>query len=555
MKNARSTPQSRAKRVRQTVTQNKNKSTKHAAEKLRRLERVIRLHVGSTAEARSAIKALAGHDNLTTDSVLKSWNALPVENKAQNVRLAKEALLKPFVTDGLSWCAVRALGFRGLGERFYAKCVKGEVATDRRHGSKLVDAGKIYLEWHNFSYARADGSRVFYRTQAEIAQQVARSAGCSKATALRGKPDGIKRAKRPEDLCPLCEELRSARLKALQGKGWCPPAGTDLREAPIATVNGWVAASDLEVTLPEKLEPLVKHEQLNIMLHKLRDETMHTNKCKDTLSIVLDWAAPVEFRGFRQTSAGFHNKVTYAMLGACASVPSGNGEVVRALHYFHGYDPERGCVKDGVRTAVRAGYLVDCCVAHFKQVTGTHPLHIKIFMDCAQHFRNKVVAQWLVSDAPLTARSSVYLVWTAQYHGKSCLDGSFYDAKQWVKNKGDFNPASDLASVVAEAYSGVGNFSGLVFPQMDAFRPFGIDGVRHAIIPHMAATHSLQLEDNFFKINHLLLGLEFCAGAVIRARYDMPLYTPRQAKAFPLVLAPGKGDASLARLGKRLGRL
>ena len=471
------------------------------------------------------------------------------------MRVAKAALLKPLVKAGLSWGAVRALGFRGLGKAFYSKCAKDAVATDRGHGRQQVDAGQVFLEWHGRSYPHAAGHRVFYRTQDEVAAEIAGAVGCSKATALRLMPGDIKRAKRPEDLCPLCEELRPARLEWLQSTGWVAPHGSDVREAPVATVNEWAASTGRAPRLPAKLGPLVQHEKLKELLHQVRENALNNSASNDTLSVVLDWSAPVEFREFRQTSHSFHQKNTYAMLGACASFPGVEGDRGRSLHYFHGFEPIRGCHKDSVRTALHSGFLIDRCVKRFEDITGSGPQKILVFMDCAMHFRNKVVAQFLCSDALFTARSSVTLVWTAEYHGKTCLDGSFYDAKQWVKTKGDFKPAAGLKSAVEQAYRGKLNYTGLVLPTVDEDRPFGIEGVRRARIPNMAATYSLKLEGRSFVLNHLLTSLKFCKGSRVPARFDASSYLHKKPKSIPSRPTPAKSDATLSRLKKKYGRL
>ena len=209
------------------------------------------------------------------------------------------------------------------------------------------------------------------------------------------------------------------------------------------------------------------------------------------------------------------------MIGACASMP-GDLEGARKLHYFHGYDAERGAVKDSVRTAVHAGVLVSHSVALFSETTGVAPKHIIIFADCAAHFRNKVVAQWLTSDAEFTTQSQVKVMWTAEHHGKTALDGSFSDAKEWVRRKCNFRNATSLKDAIATAYCGSGSYSGFVLPPVDERRPFGHEGVRHARIPHLRSTYSVERDGEHFNLNYMIRELSFCSGRRVRARSDCP---------------------------------
>ena len=276
------------------------------ARKLKALMELITRHVGSAEGARAAVKELAGYDNKTTDSIKELWGALPRAQGSKKVRLEKAALLRPLTHAGQSRAKLRALGFDGVGQKMYATCVGNKAPQDGRKGRCAKnDAGAIYLEWHNRSYEHSSGGRVFYKTLDQVAGEVASAEKCSKSTPLRHRPRGLKRARRPEDLCPLCEELRSERVKSLKRSGWVAPVGADPDEAPCKTVQTWAAECEKPQELPKKLEPLLQHEALQELTCKVRNHYMHSDLGRDTLSVVLDWSAPVEFRDIRQTSSAF----------------------------------------------------------------------------------------------------------------------------------------------------------------------------------------------------------------------------------------------------------
>ena len=184
------------------------------------------------------------YDNRATDAVRAQYESLPKNHLAKESREAAIRTLAPLA--GIPLAEAQRLGFhveRSLWASVQDNASRGPASkpSDKRGGRADHElAGRIKEEWVGRSFEGADGRRVFYKTQQEIAREIADDvtilfpgAAPAISTVVKYKPQEVRRAKHPTDLCPICEEIRRLQLRLAKryGAAWEAADARDLEEA------------------------------------------------------------------------------------------------------------------------------------------------------------------------------------------------------------------------------------------------------------------------------------------------------------------------------------
>ena len=319
---------------------------------------------GSKEDAALLAKHLAGYDNVTTDVLRRQYNALPKGRRAKNVRASGIRILAPLAA--LSRSAVNSLGF-DVGRHMWSSVKKlGSGAPlvgppdDRGGRTSHGMTDTIRAMWIDKSYEGADGSRVFYRSRRELLREIADGVGemlpeyrPSLSTAEKYKPANVKHAKRPSDLCPVCEEARGIQVKIAKRYGVAERGVEDgeVRRYEAKQLSAKVAGAAMDGNDPDyaNLMVLRKHMDLADSLKTACDNAIKF--CPDAGKIVMvaDWAGRVEVRSHRSDLHEYFHSQSLQMLGALVSTHTGGGE--RETRYLHAYDLRPRVAKNACRSA------------------------------------------------------------------------------------------------------------------------------------------------------------------------------------------------------------
>ena len=90
-------------------------------------------------------------------------------------------------------------------------------------------------------------------------------------------------------------------------------------------------------------------------------------------------------------------------------------------------------------------------LVHAFECFGRTPIAVKIWLDTAQHFRNKCIFYEVPTTLFRTSAQNVDICFHAEHYGKTPLDASFRRAKEWVKLYLDFASVKSLSVTVEDA--------------------------------------------------------------------------------------------------------
>ena len=399
---------------------------------------------GSERDGALLAKHVAGFDNRTTDSTRALFRDLPRYSGEKATRDAKVKLLAPLAQ--LSHKAVGDLGFE-VGRALW-RSVQGQRA-DARGGQKRSHSLKpaIRTKWRRLSYEGASGGRVVYGPIKAAAAQISEEFGesdrtVSLSTILKYRPSDVRPAKRPTDLCPVCEEGRRVRLKLLKKYGAGGAAAWN--DGEVRQFSAKKLLSDPNVNRDavladddhQRLITIEKHESLAATTHAMIQDRLRGAGNEGDAVCVADWAGKVEAKSFRQDQNEYFHPTTLSMLGVLVSTPMQNGR--RALTYLHAYDLRDEVAKTGFRAATGLECVLEVANDMYREEWARNPETVEIWMDTAKPFRNKLLMYHMVVASAASKRSKVALRWFAEHHGKTILDASFRRAREWVGAHADY---------------------------------------------------------------------------------------------------------------------
>ena len=470
--------------------------------------RMLQEFAGSEEDAALIAKHLAGYDNLTTDELRRQYAALPGGRRAKKVRGSGIRILAPLAS--LSRSAVNRLGF-DVGRHMWSSVKKHGSGTplveppdDRGGRASHGMADTIRTMWIAKSYEGADGSRVFYRTQRELTREIADEVGealpayrPSLSTVGRYKPANVKRAKRPSDLCPVCEEARGLQVKIAKRYGVAERGAEDgeVRRHEAKELCARVAGAATEADDPDYANLMVLRKHMDLA-DTLKTECDNAIKfCPDAGKIVMvaDWAGRVEVRSHRSDAHEYFHSQPLQMLGALVSMHRGGGE--RHTRYIHAYDLRPRVAKNAYRSTSALEQCIQEAMKMHRAGSGVPPKSVQIWMDTARHFRAKLLMYHLLWGTDIAKTVKVELRFFAEHHGKTALDASFRLAREWVSTHVDYAKVKSglvtMRDAVAGAYStgGAKRYQPIFLkpPSACAFRY----GFRKLIVEETSAVHEM----------------------------------------------------------------
>ena len=251
-------------------------------------------------------------------------------------------------------------------------------------------------------------------------------------------------AKRPTDLCPICEEGRRLRLKFVK----CYGAASGQQEINELETRQSAAKEHFRrvmrdtAALPNDrdypaLQAIERHEELAGKLRAECQTALKEDGDKHKIICVADWAGEIEIKSNRQSSDEFFNPTRLEMMGLLVSIPQENSNQ-RKLVYIHAYDLRARVRKNGFRSATAIEECLVVAKSIYRETWNRYPLSIEIWMDAAKHFRRKLLMYHLPIASEVSIRSHVTLKWFVEHHGKSILDSSFRLARSWVAEYSDY---------------------------------------------------------------------------------------------------------------------
>ena len=411
---------------------------KRAKSRVREGRSALESIAGSQEGAARLVNDIAGFDNRTTAEIRLAFDRLKKDETAYG-REAKSVLLWPL--RGLSLQQIRALGF-GVGPDFWRNVKERDIRrplADGRTGASgramHPKAAGIEEGWRKVSFPASGGGRVFYGTKNRAARMIRESVGgaVSLNTVTNHLPPGIKCAARPTDLCPICEELKSLRL----GPGAPVESTCAMGRDAGALVPRSAKAAAVKV--------LERHEELAARLQRQCAEDMR-NPPEDAIVAICDWSGNVVLRGHRSDAYEFFNASSIQLIGARVSFRGADG-CPRQM-YIHGYGKVNApFAKTGDWCATAIGTLL----AEAISVCGTPPKRHIIWLDTAQHFRNKCLLYEVPNALHRAGAASVQIRFHAEHHGKTPVDASFRRAKEWIRLYLDFAAVKALFVTVEQA--------------------------------------------------------------------------------------------------------
>ena len=424
-------------------------------ERIKIAKKFLVVLAGSDDDAALLAKHVAGYNNRTTDAILADYKSLPVADLTKGTLETKARLLAPFAQ--CSRAEIAALGF-GAGKSLWRRSAKKSEAgpisgtTDARGGRKrhaAAASGEIQNKWIRLTYEGSREGRVFYGTErnviAAIKSEVEAESGArvSASTIRKHRPGDVRRARRPTDLCPICEQARRLRIKLMTKHGSLVNAPAEAAEGTQTHAKNLFAGVDKSILREDPdfrdLIDLQKHEDLAARLHGERYADVHG--CENTSKVVCvaDWAGKVTAKSHRGTAAEFFGSTKLEMLGMLISIHDPGG--ARRISYVHAYDVRKNVVKNGHRTAPAIEEILAEIRRMYRATHGENPKAIDIWMDTCRHFRNKVVMYHMVVASQASKYATVRLRWFAEYHGKSILDATFRRAREWISEYVDYAKA------------------------------------------------------------------------------------------------------------------
>ena len=441
-------PRQRRARKRQANYDELDPAGRAAKARRRLAEKTVGDISGGVKAAELLLKDTVGFANSTTDLLVAAYREIG-DSQCEVARARRLMVLYPL--RGLSLTAVQSLGFPA-SKKLWASVQTFKPwditpPVDRRADnagrSTATDKKMIQDAWCARASPTPGGVLVVHGQRRDVAERVRAESGTALSwwSVLRLRPAAVEFARKPTDLCPICEEHRIR-------KTWTEGTTKTKDEAP-----AWMAVADMGgLSNEEAVRLLEKH--LNY-----RDQRRQQFKqdCEDMqvgeVTIVVDWAGKVEVSSERGTGPEFHQPTRAVLFGAAAYWRLEGGELAQA--YFHAYGhPNLALQKTGAASTTATYETVTTALAH----VGPHARCVTIWVDTAQHFRNRVFCHE-VPRALLETNlvSNVRIRMHAPHHGKSFLDPSFAKGKMWVQEHVNRSQLTDdnanFAAAIKQAYS------------------------------------------------------------------------------------------------------
>ena len=426
------------------------------------------------------------YDNRTADAVRAQFESLPKKRLAKESREAAIRALAPLA--GIPLAEAQRLGFhveRSLwaSAQDYASRGPASKPSDKRGGRADHElAGRITEEWVGRSFEGAGGRRVFYKTQQEIAGEIADDvtklfpgAAPVISTAVKYKPQEVRRAKRPTDLCPICEEIRRLQLRLAKryGAAWEAADARDLEEArqrEAAKLFAPLAAEAKKASDPDyaAVEVLRKHMDLANSLKEHCVEMVKFCPDEDKIIMVADWAGEITVKSHREDAYEYFNPQPLQMLGALVSIYNGSKE--RETKYLHACDPRPTVTKSAFRSATGIEQCVRIASEMHVERHKKPPKSVEIWMDAARRFRSKLITYHLLWGADVAETLEIGLRFFAERHGKSPLDATFRTARERVARYVDYSKVKAGELTMEQAIQGAYAKGGAACPPTGRYR-------------------------------------------------------------------------------------
>lgn len=425
---------------------------------------------------------------------------------------------------------VRDLGFdvgRALWESVQRENDRyvADACVDKR-GGKREHCGKEEIEakWQKCSYEGSGGGRVIYGSKANSVAKIANELEnpASFSTIRKYCPQGLHLAKRPTDLCPVCEEGRRLRIKLVKKYGAGMPPGANDSETRQESAKDRFACNNLDKNALAKdgdyqvLLAIERHEDLAATLSNECKKSLTGDEDKSKIICIVDWAGKMETKSFRQDAAEFYNPTRLEMMGMVISLPR-NGGQTRDLVYIHAYDLRARVRKNGHRSATA---IEECLVVarklHYERQK-RNPRKFDIWMDTARHYRNKLLMYHMLVASSAASQGQVTLKWFAEHHGKTVLDASFRWARRWVSERVDYGSVKrgeiTMEKSIIGAYRNADgkerdNYKVHFLAHPNALGHFAY-GRRSLNISHVSSVHELSVAQGSGKENRLAINKSY----------------------------------------------
>ena len=409
---------------------------------------------GSPSATNALVRDMAGFDNVTTQRLAQAYR--DIGDSAGEIARGRRLMLLYPLRD-LSLQAVNNLGFKVGGHLWASLQAFQPWSLDQPQDQRSHKAGRrenddavhVRAAWWEQAVPTPAGQQVVHGLQRDVAEAVKKRSQTllSWRAVLRLRPAEIAFARRPTDLCPICEEHKKRTVSVRRSEGQDDENNSsDDEHAKVLAGVDKCALSEAAV-----LESLQLHVNLRSQRRCAFNADISHNEA-GLVTIALDWAAAAEVRSKRGTSTEFHSPVRSVMFGAVAYWVGGGG--VQRHAYWHAYGhPNLRLPKTGAASAVAAYGTICSILGHI----GPTARKVVLWHDTAQHFRNRLycheLPRALIEGGHV---DEVRIRFHAEHHGKTALDASFQKGKMWVREHIDRSKlaydGADFSAAVSKAY-------------------------------------------------------------------------------------------------------